>query len=320
MNTEKINFKVSRDFGETFNVSVKFLRQNFRSFFGSIILIAGPLILIAAVSGAFYQSNALTMMSPKRILMNDVDPFAQFGLTYFLFIIASLLSHLALLGTTFAYMVAYQEKGPGNITTSDVSRILFRNTGRIIGGFFLYTLLIIIAVVIVVLIIAGLSAIAPALGVLMGILLFFGILVIAPPFMWQFSVFYLAAMQDDIGVTDAMSKTRSVMKDNFWWTWVIVVCAGIAIAIIGVVFAMPQFIYQMILMISNIKDGTGEISIPFIVVSSICTFFVQVIYSIYYIISGFHYYSLAEKKGGDGLLERIDEIGKVNQTDVNQTY
>ncbi|MCK6648319.1 MAG: hypothetical protein L6Q66_01575 [Bacteroidia bacterium] len=320
MNTEKINFKVSRDFGETFNVSVKFLRQNFRSFFGSIILIAGPLILIAAVSGAFYQSNALTMMSPKRILMNDADPFAQFGLTYFLFIIASLLSHLALLGTTFAYMVAYQEKGPGNITTGDVSRILFRNTGRIIGGFFLYTLLIIIAVAIIVLIIAGLSAIAPALGILMGTLLFFGLLVISPPFMWQFSVFYLAAMQNDIGVTDAMSKTRSVMKDNFWWTWVIVVCSLIAIAIVGMVFAMPQFIYQMILMVSNIKDGTGEISIPFIIVSSICTFFVQVVYSIYYVISGFHYYSLAEKKDGEGLLERIDEIGKADKTDVNQTY
>lgn len=320
MNTEKINFKVSRDFGETFNISVKFLRQNFKSFFGSIILIAGPLVLIAAVSGAFYQSNALTMMSPKALLQNANDPFAQFGLTYFLFIIASLLSHLALLGTTFAYMVAYQEKGPGNITTNDVSKILFRNTGRILGGFFLYTLLIIIAIIILVLIIAGLSAIAPALGILMGVLLFIGLLIIAPPFMWQFSVFYLAAMQDDIGVTDAMSKTRSVMKDNFWWTWVIVVCAGIAIAIVGMVFAMPQFIYQMVLMISNIKDGTGEISIPFIIVSSICTFCVQIVYSIYYIISGFHYYSLAEKKDGDGLLERIDEIGKANQTDVNQTY
>jgi hypothetical protein len=309
MNTEKINFKEVRDFGEVFNVSVKFIRQNFKPFFKSLIFIAGPLILIAAISGAFYQSTAVTMFSSKG-LMNNPDPFAQFGLTYFLFIFASIFSQLALLGTTFAYMVAYNKFGPGNFKTTDVSAILFKNAGKIIGGFFLYMFLFIIAIILIVLFVAMFGAIHPAFGVLMGILLVIGSLIIAPPFMWQFSVFYLSSMQDNTSITSGMSKTRRVMKGDFWWTWVLVVCGAIAIGIIAFVFTVPQFIYQMILMIGNIKEGSDEISIPFLIVATVCTICVQLTYSIYYIICGFHYYSLAEKKDGEGLLERIDEIGK----------
>jgi len=319
MSTEKINFKEVRDFGEVFNVSVKFIRQNFKSLFKSLIFIAGPLIFIAAISGAFYQSSAVTMFSSKNFL-NNPDPFAQFGVTYFLFIFASLFSHLALLGTTFAYMIAYNNNGPGNIKTSDVSSILFKNAGKIIGGFFLYTLLIIIAVIVIAFFIGIFGAIHAALGVIMGFLLVIGMLIVAPPFMWQFSVFYLSAMHDNSSITSGMSKTRRVMKGDFWWTWVIVVCSAIAVGIIGVVFSFPQLIYQMILMFGNIQNETQEISIPFIIVATICTFCVQLIYSIYYIICGFHYYSLAEKKDGDGLLERIDEIGQPTNNNIEQHH
>ena len=44
---EKINFRQVRDFGETFNVSVKFFRQNFKLFFQSLIFTTKiPLIWI----------------------------------------------------------------------------------------------------------------------------------------------------------------------------------------------------------------------------------------------------------------------------------
>ena len=60
-NQEKITFRQARDFGEIFNVSVKFLRQNVKLFFQSLIYIAGPFVLISAIAGAFYQSSALSM-------------------------------------------------------------------------------------------------------------------------------------------------------------------------------------------------------------------------------------------------------------------
>ena len=73
MNPEKINFRQTRDFGETFNVSIKFLRQNFKLFFQSVLFIAGPFVLISAIAGAFYQSNAINMFSITKLGNGGLD-------------------------------------------------------------------------------------------------------------------------------------------------------------------------------------------------------------------------------------------------------
>jgi hypothetical protein len=63
---EKINFRQTRDFTEVFNVSIKFLRQNFKLFFKSIILVAGPFLLLSAIATGFYQSNAVGLTTIPR--------------------------------------------------------------------------------------------------------------------------------------------------------------------------------------------------------------------------------------------------------------
>jgi hypothetical protein len=127
-------------------------------------------------------------------------------------------------------------------------------------------------------------------------------------------------MQSDMGPLEAFGKTREAMRDNFWWTWVIVVCSSIGVGLAGLVFAMPQFAYQMVITFSNMRGEGEETSIGFIVVATICTFFSTLLYSVLYIINGVHYYSLAEKKDGQGLMERINEIGNTPPPNVNQQY
>ncbi|MBA3971747.1 MAG: hypothetical protein H0X46_06305, partial [Bacteroidetes bacterium] len=97
MNIEKINLQQSRDFGETFNVSVKLLRQNFKLFFQCMLLLAGPFILLSAISGAFYQASALSV-SPVA-MSNPMNILQKFGITYFIFIATTILANLAMLGT-----------------------------------------------------------------------------------------------------------------------------------------------------------------------------------------------------------------------------
>ena len=134
-NQEKINFRQVRDFGEIFNVSVKFLRQNFKQFFQALIFIAGPFVLISAIAGAFYQSNAVSIVSAARMGQSDV--FSQFGFTYLIFIIAAITANLALIGTVFSYMINYMEKGPGGFTLNDVRQTLVSNIGNLLSVFFL---------------------------------------------------------------------------------------------------------------------------------------------------------------------------------------
>jgi hypothetical protein len=119
---------------------------------------------------------------------------------------------------------------------------------------------------------------------------------------------------------DCYTRTRNILRGNFWWTWVIMVCALIAVIIAGFVFALPQAIYQMVLMFSHLKGNNDEVSVAFLVVATVSHFFTTIIYSVMHIICGFHYFSLAEKDDGKGLLERINEIGTTPDNNVEQQY
>lgn len=318
MNQEKINFRQVRDFGETFNVTVKFLRQNFKLFFQSLIFIAGPFILISAIAGAFYQSSAIEISTLGRV--SSGNPLAQYGWSFLIFMLTAIVSGIVLIGTTFSFMINYMEKGPNGFSVNDVATKLLQNSGKILSVFFVLTLLSLLIIAVLVGIIIGLTTAVPVLGILFALAFIFGMLILFPPLMWQLSVVYLVKMQEDKGVFESFGRTREVMRGNFWWTWVIVVCSAIAIGIVGFVFTLPQIIYQMILLLSHMKNGGGETPLAFLIVATICTFCSTILYSALYVINAFHYYSLAEAKDGVGLMERINEIGNTPQNNVEQQY
>lgn len=326
MNQEKINLRQVRDFGETFNASIKLARQNFKLFLKSLLFIAGPFLLMSSIAGAFYQSNALTISSRMQteILtnpgMNPLDTIlSQFGWAYLIFILASILANLALVGTVFSFMITYKEKGPGQFTVNDVGNTLVKNIGGIIGIFFGLLLFSLIIIAIFAGLAFAISAVSPILLVFLFLGLLIGMLILFPPLIWQLSVIYLIRMDEGLGFILAFAKTRIVLKGNFWWTWVIVFCSTFGIGIAGVVFTLPQFAYQMVLMFT-MRNGDTETSIPFIIVATICTFCTTLLYSFLYVINGVHYYSLAEKYDGKGLMERINEIGNTPDTNVHQQY
>jgi hypothetical protein len=318
MNLEKISLLEARDFGETFNVSIKFLRQNFKLFFKSMLFLAGPFLLASALAGALYSSNSISMMSASRMLMSN--PLAFYGWPFLAFILTSIVANIMLMSTVFSFMLNYLEKGPNAFTVNDVAKTLIKNIGKIFVLFLVLTLIGIFLFVIFAFIIGAITAIVPVLGILFAVGIFFGMMILLPPLMWQLSVVYLVRMHEGGGVFDSFGRTRQVMKDNFWWTWLIVVCSAICVIIIGIVFTLPQFAYQMILMVSNMRGGNADVSIPFLVVSTICTFCSSLLYSALHLINGIHYFSLNEKKYGKGLMEKINEIGNTPDNNVNQQY
>ena len=323
MTKEKINFRQARDFTETFNVSIKFLRQNFKMFFKCLILIAGPFVLMSAIAGAFYQSHAISMMSLAK-LGSNVNAFSriidQFGWTYAIFIIATIVASLMMVNTVFSFMIIYNEKGPEEITMNEVSTKVIKNIGNVLSIFLSFTFTTILILVVIVGIIIGISSGVPALGILLVFLLVIGLMIVLPPIMWLLSAMYLVKMNEGISVSESFTKTKDALRGNFWWTWVIFVGAGIAVMIANFAFALPQAAYQMVLMFTRLKGSTDEVSVSFLIVATVCTFCTTTLYSVMHVISGFHYFSLAEKNDGKGLLERIDEIGTTPTNNVEQHF
>jgi hypothetical protein len=319
MDQEKVNLRQVRDFSETFNASIKILRQNFKLFFQCLLFIAGPFVLISSIAGAFYQASILRAYTPSYML-DPLNFLKQLGFAWVLFILSAIISNLAIMGTVFSFLMNYQESGPGNFTVADVGKTLRKNIGNIILVFLVLFLFAIIAFALLGFIIAGVMMSSTILGILFVFFLMLGMLVIAPPLLWQFSAVYLVKMLEPKGVFESYAQVRRVMKGNYWWTWVIIFCAFLAVMIVGFVFALPQGAYQMVIMFSAMRGGTGETSVVFLVIVTICTFCTTLLQSVIHIVNGVHYYSLAEKKDGQGLMERINEIGNAPNNTVNQQY
>ena len=84
MQQQKINFRQERDFSSVLGDSLKFLKQNFKPFFASIILIVGPLILLMGLLYAYVQTTVM-----GNLQQNPSNPLAIFNSDYFsIFLIA----------------------------------------------------------------------------------------------------------------------------------------------------------------------------------------------------------------------------------------
>jgi len=312
---EKINFKQPLDFSETFNLSVKFIRQNFFHLIKCLLLIAGPFILMTAIANGYYQKS---VFSSEYLRSGDISTlFVQISIL----LITTVLASLTLIGVTYEYFMLYVEKGLDGFDVNDVGRALLRDMGNIAWTFFSLFFFMLVFFGIIVLLGVGLGKISPILLVIMIILMFFGFLIIMPPMMFVFTATYLVRLKEKNGFFDSVSRVFSVMKGNFWWTWLIMFCVYLAVALIQMVFLIPQTIMSMVVAFSAVQGERSDgVSIAFLIISAAGTFFSTLMYFIFLIFSSVHYYSLEEKKEGKGLMERIGEIGIKKEDSIEGTY
>jgi hypothetical protein len=318
MNTtkEKILLRQDRDFSENFNVSVKFLRENFKPLFSCLLLLAGPFVMLHSIMSAVYQSQLLTNLSlVSRGVFNNLNVY---NWQYFVTLLLQFFSILAVMSVTYAFMLVYKEKGPGEVTVSDVAKKIGSKFGSLIGGLFLYLFLAIIFIVTIVVMISIFGQISPILAALIAVLVFIAFLILLPNIMWQFSSAFLVILYEDEPPYSAYGRTRQVMKDNYWWTWLYMVCITIILMIMAWIISAPSIVINMIHMFSRTAPE-GGMSIFITILTALTAFLTTIINGILYLFCGMHYFSLAEKKDGKGLMERINEIGQSPSENGNPT-
>ncbi|MFL5754081.1 MAG: hypothetical protein ACJ76F_11785 [Bacteroidia bacterium] len=308
---QKINFREYRDFGTLFNVTFKFVKQNAKAFFSSLLLIVGPMYLITGGLYGLYQHDTIQSIGFGS------SPFGRFGWTYFAFMFSAFLSHALLISVVYHFMMVYKEKQEGeSISVSDISRSLFSNFGMFLSCFF--GLLIITILLLAV--IGGLAFLfyagSPGLMILFLFLVIIGMLLCFPNLLYIYMAAFLVCLKDQVGLGEAISRVRFYMKENYWWTWVIIFVAYIGTSIASFIFSLPELIVTLASTFSRTKgvlggDGYGDddsSAMLFIIFGMVYMIGTSLVHAILVLISGFHYYSLEEKHEGTGLLERINEI------------
>lgn len=310
---QKINFKQERDFGSVLGDALKFIKQNFRSFFGSVIVIVGPFLLLMGLGYGYMQQGLLAFRQNPLGGFKNFN--AEFVIAMIIVVIFGLLVNVLLNSVVYAYMGLYSEKNPGEkITISEVGQMVRKRIGLMIGSVLTITVLFSFILGIIVLICVGIvAALGMGGGILVGFIIFFSLAIFIPIIYYFMPASFYVIIRDDVFIFEAMGKVRKYLKDNFWWTWLIMVVTIIALSILNFFFNLPATVISMMDTFSRIKElsQVGEQSDNSFLLTMFYTlgiFLTSCASTIGHVISAFNFLSQEEKHEGKGLLERIEEI------------
>ena len=279
--TEKIEFRKLRDFGELINVTFEFLRQNLKKLGLSILFIVGPLALITGVIGGIYSASKLNSLSSMQLFTFNLP---LLFLHYFFILITA---HL-LVTVTYSYIFLYFERDHENIDVSDVlqktKEFFFPFLGISIGVFF---------------------------AVLLGMLLFVipGIYLAI-----TLSTIYAVKMIEGHGFFDSFERCRHLIRNNWWFTFGLILIFAVIQYFFSFILQIPMAIVNFVGMMHSVSKGAAGVRVSefYVVISSLVYMISFFFYTIGIIGITFHYFNLVEQKEARGLMQKLNNI---NATD-----
>lgn len=282
MESNYIQFKKQRELGEIITITFKFIRENYKKLFSLLVQFAGPSFLLMVAALVYYSYSV-----PNNIM--EVMDFSSgnFLIGFFILLITLVVFYASLYTTIFHYIRSYVDH-QGQAEESEV-KAGFKND---------FSKMILLLIITGILMIAGF-----VLFIIPGIYL-----------MVPFSIAGAIMVFKQMGISDSISYSFNLIKDNWWMTFITIIVMGILVYVISLVFQVPLIIYTIIKMMAVVQEGSAAgvfdnrdwILITLQVISSV----IQYTLSIISIIAvAFIYFNLNEEKNLTGTFERIDNLG-----------
>jgi len=288
--TNFIEFKKTRDLGTIISDAFKFIRENWKGYFGTVVKIAGPAFIIFIIAMALYMRSIGGMISGLPVDSPSATP--NFGVEMvayiFLAMIAGLVFYVLMQMASLYYIKSYINHN-GTVDKSEVIENVKQNFWKFLGYGFLMIIIITIGIM---------FCILP--GIWVGVVLSLGTSIL---------VF------ENKSVGDTISYCFTLIKDHWWETFGVVLVVGLLVGILGQIFGVPAMIYQLVKMGTMISknDPTAMMSLfsdPIYLVLMVISYAGQfLLSSITLITSVFIYYDLNEQKNLTGTIEKIDSLG-----------
>jgi hypothetical protein len=323
----KIFLRKKRDFGDMFGTIFTLLRRNFSVLFGSLVLVAGPFILLTAVLSAMMQSTIFSTVKDMAYYIRQgnitqvLSDMLTESLPWFVLIyLAGLLSFSFIRTTVANFFVIYESKMEGeHFTINEVARKTYRDVWSVLGGMIVFALVSFIPLLIILLPFILLMSVGGIGGVMIGIMLLFLCMIAFGPqltYIFQFAMPFVM-VRDKVFVFSAIGRIFKNLKGNFWWTWVLMVCIFLVVMVLVFVTNIPVMVYQQMANVpgafsrNSIDDMVDMYSSPtYLILYSVTMFIHQLIYCLGDMMTAVSYYSFEEERTGQGLSMKIDEIGK----------
>ncbi len=313
MTEQKIYYKKARSFGEVFGAGFGYIRQNFRSFYGSILLFTVPFI-------------ALCMTIVGYIVSEGFSGFAsmldELWLVVFALFIIIMIMQTVYVTVINEHLIANEETTElRTIKSPVIGKRFFRSFWRVLGNTMLLSIIGFVFLLIYSLVNSLIAAAFASMGgggiIFAALLQMLTSLMITPVVGYFFVSCMFVVQRDKVSVITAIGKVFRYLKGNFWLTWAISVIGYITSYIASFVAAIPIIIFFVLQMVTRFKMDTGSsydssISTAAIITGAI-VFVVSIalmlcVYSIYFLLCVFQYTSLEEKKEGVTIVDKINQI------------
>jgi hypothetical protein len=265
-----IDFKQPRTQSELFGVTLDFIKQNFRKLLLSLVLIAGPLLILANICTTYFL---------RSLAGNSDSVFPALFLTY-----GSLTFYqFVIMFVTYAYVNLYLERGPGAVDVPDVFTFMRKNA-------FLFLRVEIVSLFII---LGGmLFCFFP--GIYLGI---------------PISFLFMVSVREKLPLSPALSRCFALVKGNWWNVFFFYFLLGICQGFIMLIFYVPGIIINFTATFHQLKTNAvvTELS-PWAILTGLLISIGYMVYALGYVGVAFQYHSLVEQKNATGLLEKLDSL------------
>ncbi|PIE49413.1 MAG: hypothetical protein CSA39_02750 [Flavobacteriales bacterium] len=286
--TNFIEFKKERALGEIISDTFKFIRQQYKNYFISVVKITGPFLLLALVAVVMYFITASDLFNDSARDLSGGFLASFFGVAFF-FVLAIIVLYSLLMITSFYYIKSYVDN-KGDVSFQEVKSNVLKKIWKFL-----------------------------ILSFIVGFTTVIGMYLCLIPGIYIGVVFSMAAplmIFKDYGVGDALSNSFNLVKGVWWPTFGVLITVYLLIAILGQAFSLPALIYMFVKMglsLSN-EDPTaigGLFEDPVYLILNVLSYAFQfVLYSVSIIAISFVYFDLNEQKHQTGTYEKIENIGQ----------
>ena len=284
---DPIKFQQERDFGQVFNATFVFLKQERKKLWTVFLKYCGPLLILTLIAFGLYQSRILNLgFNTSDITQyDDLSMLASVAGVAILALLLLLATYSMICTSVYAYISLYVEKGSEGFEIEDVWQKIGQNYFRILGVSLLKGLIIVIGFI---------FCILP--GIYLSISL---------------SMIFIIMIYEKKPFGDSFSRSFEITHERWWWTLLLLFIFNIVISLIRMVFQLPATIISMVYMVNSIESGdiSSSISIVYGVLNSLSIIIGLILYTIPYIAISFQYFAIVETKEKPSLMDQIDHIG-----------
>lgn len=293
-NHSYIEFKQERDLGSILSDTFKFLRENWRAYFLTVLKICGPVLLVFLTALGFYFYSISGMMSGLGTPGweqdgPDVSSTGIMMLAVVVLMLAGTALYVLMNMASLYYIKSYIDHG-GEIRFDEIKQQVSRNFWSFLG-----------------------------LGILVVIILIFSALLCFFPVIYTWVVLSVAfpiMVFEHRGVSDTLSHCFQLIKDHWFNTFGVLFVVVLLVYILSMIFSVPGLIYYFVKLGTSLgqEDPTAVVGIfsdPIYFILNLFSYVGQfVLSSVTLIASVFIYFDLNEQKNLTGTLERIDNLGQ----------